>query len=348
MSAASATTFVPVDPNNPVIQVLDRHNTGHGAFISHLDKHKKMTKFIVFLPVLAINTALATLLIYRFLSGSSVDLIVGIFLGKYIAPSYSTSKSLKSWIWVTLCGLFDYYLFKNAMPPVYRFITTHLWVRLRYGFRDTEVVFRAPTGWRKYVVDNLPPEQARWEREKALGRAIAPKLLAENPGYTTRSDFWVLHYPPTMDAYWMEKNGNLPLDAWDLRVWQKDPQHGWMVLEAYKLNEHGLSEAILEVVKEMLRAQGKEELITRWLEMAAKGEDWDRMLKSEGVNIQTLWAEALTIADARRKAATEVNVNGGEEVGGNVTAHETIGNSRHIIPPEPTVAVPLPPAASDA
>ncbi|TFK45038.1 hypothetical protein BDQ12DRAFT_674011 [Crucibulum laeve] len=67
----------------------------------------------------------------------------------------------------------------------------------------------------------------------------------------------------------------------------------------------------------------------KWLEVAAKGEDCETMLKIEGADIQTLWAEALIIAHTRRNVTLRIR---------NIPLDPLL---------EPITAVSFPPTVSD-
>lgn len=122
-------------------------------------------------------------------------------------------------------------------------------MRLRHGFRKAEVVFRTPTGTSRLALNGLPPEQAEQAFGAALSRAIDRRFLAENPGFNTRSDFWILNYPASSEAYTLDGYGSLDLKEWDLRVWQKDEGGKWTVWEAFRLHDSETNKLSMEIVK---------------------------------------------------------------------------------------------------
>lgn len=59
-------------------------------------------------------------------------------------------------------------------PPVREFLTGHLWLRLRYGLRETEVIFRTPLGREYDSVMALPPHLFQQALQMSLLQATSP------------------------------------------------------------------------------------------------------------------------------------------------------------------------------
>jgi hypothetical protein len=83
------------------------------------------------------------------------------------------------WIWKFVVTGIDYHLIRYILwPLITKFATTHLYLRLRHGFRQTEVVFRAPTGRRYDQIMSLPPDQCKHAWDQALIQATNKHLGA--------------------------------------------------------------------------------------------------------------------------------------------------------------------------
>ena len=71
-------------------------------------------------------------------------LVLNVFLYVETEVSRTVKKGFWSWCWMFMVAAFDYRLLGTLPAVVHKFITGHLWFRLRYGFQKTEVVFHAP------------------------------------------------------------------------------------------------------------------------------------------------------------------------------------------------------------
>ncbi|KAF8874167.1 hypothetical protein BD779DRAFT_1476619 [Infundibulicybe gibba] len=178
----------------------------------------------------------------------------------------SIQLSSMSWTWTIINIIIDFLLYNVVWPGVRAFITGHLWLRVRWGFKKTEIVFRKPTGWRLAALKDLPPEEFQRQYADILHRAIDPKLVSENPGYLTYNDYWVLEDKAVGDAYSLVAKGEIDIKTWDL--------------------------------SEKLKSMGKEDIIEQWKSMGTPGAPTTPtnavmdLFRSQGVNYEELWAEA--------------------------------------------------------
>lgn len=113
-------------------------------------------------------------------------------------------------------AIFDYYLIKALGYLVYDFITGHLWLCLRYGFHETEVVL--------HISSN-----AAWQL--SLLRATSHRFLVGNTGYNTRCPPWELCYTASADAYHLANEGVFDIKNWELNVWHRNRHSQWTVLK---------------------------------------------------------------------------------------------------------------------
>jgi hypothetical protein len=100
----------------------------------------------IFATPLILHILFAAVTIWR--ARNNYRVIVAVVLNdfNYIEPrGLLRQNGFWSWCWMFAAAIFDYHLIKTFGSALYDFITGHLWLRLRYGFRETEVVFRTPS-----------------------------------------------------------------------------------------------------------------------------------------------------------------------------------------------------------
>lgn len=204
-------------------------------FIDSDYRDSSLNNRAAFVPTFVLNGIFTVIIIWRILSGSYRYLPI---LGEMSQiPVFRSRPQETSYLWAILNFGIDYFLFKKLCPIVYKYITGHLWLRLRWGFRPTEIVFRKPTGWRRILHNNIQSaEQRSLDWTNTLYRAIDPNLINGNPGYNTRSDFWVLEYEATCDAYALLKSGEVDEKIWELSVWQLEAGQ-WHVWEVWRVHD---------------------------------------------------------------------------------------------------------------
>jgi len=205
----------------------------------------------VFMIPLLMYTLVAAFIFWR--ASKNYDVVLALVLNDFYYVETAVSRKLKngfwSWCWRFIVASFDYYMLSILWPLLRTFVTTHLWLRLRHGFRQTEVVFRAPTG-REY--DNmiaLPPAQFQEAWQASLLHATSRVFLLGNTGFNTRSPPWNLCYTASTDAYHLANSGQFDLNNWELSVWQKNEYQQWTVWEAWRHQDPTLSAKALVLIK---------------------------------------------------------------------------------------------------
>lgn len=178
------------------------------------------------------NLSLAALLVWRGLSSTSNFHLVSIFLGGDLIPYRTRTPSDLSWPSFIFWLLVDASLFTSIPRVLWSFASGQLWMRLRCGFRDAEIVFRKPTGYTRSSINSLPPDQFQTAYTNSIYRAIDPQFLKSNVGFNTRSGFWVLDYSAPIDAYKLVDSGQVSLDMFELSVWQRFDGN-WAVWDVY-------------------------------------------------------------------------------------------------------------------
>ena len=151
-----------------------------------------------------------------------------------------------------MVAAFDYHLLGTLWVQVRNFVTGHLWFRIRYGFRETEVVFRAPTGKEFDEMMALPPMKFQQVFQMSLQEAANPEFILGNTGFNTRLPPWELCYAASMDAYRLADDGLFDLKNWELSMWSKDGYHSWTVLETWRHQDPFLCAMAIEIMKACL------------------------------------------------------------------------------------------------
>jgi hypothetical protein len=171
----------------------------------------------IFATPLILHILFAAVTIWR--ARNNYRVIVAVVLNdfNYIEPrGLLRQNGFWSWCWMFAAAIFDYHLIKTFGSALYDFITGHLWLRLRYGFRETEVVFRTPSN-------------AAWQ--SSLLRATSHRFLVEDPGCTSHCPPWKLCYTASADAYHLANEGVFDLKNWELSVWHRNRHSQWTVLK---------------------------------------------------------------------------------------------------------------------
>ena len=270
MTSAFGPKVLPHD--SPAIRLLEENDTGRGVYISHLDRTSVKIKMYVpllasihcfrgqpltficsyiFMIPLLMYTTIAAYMYWR--ATRNYDVVLALLLNDFYYVETAASRKLKngfwSWCWRFMVASFDYYMLSVLWPLLCTFVTSHLWLRLCYGFRQTEVVFRAPTG-REY--DNmiaLPPAQFQEVWQASLLHATNCQFLLGNTGFNTRSPPWNLCYTASTDAYHLANSGQFDLNNWELSVFQKNEYQQWTVWEAWRHQDPTLSTKALDIIK---------------------------------------------------------------------------------------------------
>jgi hypothetical protein len=146
----------------------------------------------------------------------------------------------------------DYRLLRKLPAVVHEFISGLLWFRLRYGFRETEVVFRAPTGKEFEKMLALPPVKFQQALQTSVLQATNRQFILGRTGFSTRHPPWELCYAASMDAYRLADDGLFDWKNWELSVWLKDRYHQWTVREVWRHQDPFLCAKAIEIMKACL------------------------------------------------------------------------------------------------
>ena len=153
---------------------------------------------------------------------------------------------------LTLNIVFDLFLYFDIWPILRTFISGHLWLRIRYGFSETEIIFRRPSKCRLKLLKTLAAEERDQQFVNALYRAIDRTLVNHTTGILTGDDFWILDYGATCEAHGHLQSGEIGKDTWKLGVWQKS-KDCWAVWQVWKAHETGDTTNWLEHFKVSLK-----------------------------------------------------------------------------------------------
>ncbi|KAK0206106.1 hypothetical protein DFS33DRAFT_1381222 [Desarmillaria ectypa] len=240
------------------------------------------------------------------------DILAILFAGE-LMPKYKPGPP-SSWFW--FCILIDYCVYQFMFPVVMKFVLGHLWLRIRWGFRLVEIIFRKPTGFSRASLNNLPPDKFQLAYTQSMFQAINPNFLQTNVGYNTRIGFWSVEYEAPMSAYQLVEDGVVDLEYWDVSVYQKDST-GWKVWEVVKFNGADGSgwTRTMRIFMGKLEAMGKSDLAEKFKAVLQTYTDSpDRFLtlegirpveelfKNENLDFVVLWNEALHEASSMTDA----------------------------------------------
>ncbi|TFK74467.1 hypothetical protein BDN72DRAFT_893153 [Pluteus cervinus] len=294
----------PVPPGSAVEQLLNAYDDNYETFITHLDSHPIWMKVTAFIPTFLMHAFMAFMMVWRVYSGTARYSFIPAYFGELVM----TKTAMRDpWYKLIIHAGIDYIVFNFFPGRVKWFLTGHFWLRLRYGFKGKEVVFRKPTGWRRALINGLPPDQRMREFFGSIYRAIDPSLLAQNVGFNTRSDFWVLEYAAVCGAYDAANRGEIDIENWKLKVWIKENGR-WCVWEAWRAQDTNVSTRTFQIFKEKLEAMGRHDVIEKlpqFVQQHLAGPDGVARISSieqielmkqffaqEGIDMQSLYTEA--------------------------------------------------------
>ncbi|TFK74469.1 hypothetical protein BDN72DRAFT_833394 [Pluteus cervinus] len=258
-----STNAKPVAAGSLVEQLLNRYDTGHGIFITHLDRlavrRKAMTFSLSFLVVCATLGAMAWRL-SRY-----------IFLGPLgrMYPSLKHDYSSDSWFKIIAFSCFDLGFFQQFPENVWEFIKTIGWARFHCKFSTTEVVFRKPSRTPPLQLEEilkLPDGEVRswWD---SLYHALDPTLLRKTVGYSSGTVDWDLDFAATVDGQTAATQGKIDIGTWETSVWIKwnDTWYRWEMLWRGDESEH-FHRAVNTVIQGKLDALGQFGLFDEYME----------------------------------------------------------------------------------
>lgn len=195
----------------------------------------------IFLIPLGFNLLLAGIVVWGTVS-TGYHAVLSILFGELMRPQSTWNVSWPRYI-ITL--IVDVVVYTQLPPILLKFATGHLWMRLRYGFRPVEIVFRKPTGAQHLKIKDLPPQEYHTAYMNSILHAIDARLLNHNVGYNTRDGFWVLEYTAAIDAFKLAQTGKIPIETWELSVWQKI-EGKWCVWPVHEQNNPDLQGRAME------------------------------------------------------------------------------------------------------
>jgi hypothetical protein len=279
----------PVPARFAIARLLDAHDQGHGIYITHLDVTPRRAKMCVnsiscewiMVVILLDRVAFATIMFIVALvvalplwcilsSRSTLYFVLYMALNNFI--TLPTPRSI-SW-WAMLKALFVYWYIGRLGPFVRDALLQQLVPRLRFGFREKEVIFRKPTPGSdpstNYFVESL-------------SRAIDPIFLSRNIGIGTQVDFWILDYGAMNEATVGLRGGLFQEDTWKTTLWLKHDLQGWVAHEIWRQTEIACDPRFLVLLKvsyvsrlaisqwlsaklqDKIAAAGKAEIYDEWM-----------------------------------------------------------------------------------
>jgi len=234
------------------------------VFLSHLDTTSVKAKRSAFFQASIVLVVFLAIFLWRAASVYST----------YGSPSkLYTAFSLSPCILL----LVDLYVLHRTGTAVVIFARGHLWYRLVYGFRPTEIVIRRPHADQLPQFANMTITEGGNKFRDLVFRAVDINLLRNNPGSLTELGFWDIDYRACEEAYGlarMQGPGSIEEAAWRVSVWTRhgaQPPACWMVLEEWKTHDPDVQEQRLGFLKKKLEAIGKGDLYDKWQNLLYKG-----------------------------------------------------------------------------
>lgn len=109
-------------------------------------------------------------------------------------------------------------------------------LRIRYGFRQSEVLIRTPPTCPSMLNNNVPEEQRMERSWRMATRAVNPELLYSNASAMLSSDYWTVEYCAVFDALCCITAGEFTEEDLEFAVWKQD--NGiWNVCELWRMHE---------------------------------------------------------------------------------------------------------------
>lgn len=130
-------------------------------------------------------------------------------------------------------------------------------------------------------------------------------------GFSTGHPHWELCYAASIDAHRLADEGVFDWKNWELSLWLKDRDQ-WTVREIWRHQDPLLCAKAIEIMKERLKTEGKDEYVARLEDMQLAGvssaslsdpatqELLHSLSKVEGFDMEERWAEAISEADRIR------------------------------------------------
>ncbi|KLO18514.1 hypothetical protein SCHPADRAFT_993551 [Schizopora paradoxa] len=254
--------YKPVRLESPISSFLSRHDTGHGVFLSHLDQTPVEAKRKAFFQGCAFTSVFLAVFIWR---------LTRVYRNYYFATlsDLSSALSLSGVIWLCI----DLYILYLTGPPPFNFVRNSLWYRLRYGFRQTEIVIRRPVHNQLPQFNNMSIAEGRDKFRDQVLRGMDNILLQTKPGDLTSLGFWQVDYSACAEAYDLTSlvgPGCIEEAAWRMAIFTRhgaQPPACWMVHEEWKVHDPARRDRRLALLKENLEALGKGQLFDQWLGM---------------------------------------------------------------------------------
>jgi hypothetical protein len=127
-----------------------------------------------------------------------------------------------SW-WAVLKALFVYWFAPGSFSVARKAFHDRLVPRLRFGFRDKEVIFRKPYPGSNPSVNRLI---------ESLPCVADPVFLMM--GVNADFGVWIFDYAATNEATAGLRSGAFEEDTWKTAVWVKDDLQGWVAHEIWR------------------------------------------------------------------------------------------------------------------
>ena len=132
----------------------------------------------------------------------------------------------------------DSFVATSLLPAVKSFLVEQVWLRVKYGFRPVEVVFRTPTNWESSNLQKLDSKARENVIVNSIYEAGNEKWLSTRPGDSTWTALWRIECRPSGAVYdaLAKENADFRLEDLQLTVWQKKPDGSWTAWMLWKIN----------------------------------------------------------------------------------------------------------------
>ena len=261
----------------PFLDALDKRH----AYIVHVDAFPADFKRRIFAVPVALNIAIAVLLLWRiYAAAPTYYAILTATLGYDSSATIdTTTRKTRELVWIvlkrTLMFALDFVLLRFIGPwPLTFFLEAPgnpCWWRWRVGFRRDEIAVRVSRGWgTEELMEGVKTGEGSPFFQNRVLPAIERSYVRQKTAYLMMGKDWDLDFYLMVLAHELVDKKTLALEDFRKSVLAYSERDGWLCWKVWKLDDQGAEEDTRKRVvalKDSLTAMGKESLFFRWIEI---------------------------------------------------------------------------------